>query len=190
MRFGVWMRHASAVVVGVGLMMSQGVVSAQPATAVSPVVDVIDYRLQANGRLSGEVRDTAGNLLSNRRVTVFFEGNQVATTTTNEQGVFSVEGLREGVHDVVACDRTTRYRLWSEEAAPPQSETVARLVCGQEQPVYQSAGPAQSAPRFGRLGAAFANYPIATAALLGAGLGTAIAVPIAVSNGGSTPASP
>lgn len=184
MRFGAWTRRLAVMLAGAGMVAPQGVMLAQEQGVVSPVVDVIDYRLQANGRLVGEVRDTAGNLLSNRRVTVFFEGNQVATTTTNDQGTFQVEGLREGVHDVVACDRTTRYRLWQDETAPPQSETVARLVCGQEQPVYQSVGPSRPA-RFGRLGAAFANYPIATAALLGAGLGTAIAVPIAVSNNNS-----
>ena len=182
MRVGAWTRRFAVMVAGVGMVAPQGGLLAQNQGVVSPVVDVIDYRMEANGRLVGEVRDTAGNLLSNRRVTVFFEGNQVATTTTNEQGVFQVEGLREGVHDVVACDRTTRYRLWQDETAPPQSETVARLVCGQESPVYQSTGPTRPAPRFGRLGAAFATYPIATAALLGAGLGTAIAVPIAVSN--------
>lgn len=169
--------------------------SAEPVAFVqdeelSPAEEIIDFQLDDGGLFSGEVRNHAGKLLPGKTVRVLFEGTELATAQTDAGGMFRVSGLREGLHDVEVCDSTKRYQLWAEESAPPESEQCARLVCSEEvvaapRPVRQVARPR----RFGRLASAFATYPLATTALVGAGIGAAIAIPIATAGGG-TPASP
>ncbi|MFM8633614.1 MAG: hypothetical protein ACKOEX_02200 [Planctomycetia bacterium] len=118
-------------------------------------------------------------------------GRQVAVTQTDAQGMFSIGGLREGDHLVSACNRATAYRLWSQASAPQGSESFAELLCVPEEVAYSQPAPSRPgpAPRRGFLRRSFANYPVlTTAALLGAGIGSGIA--IGSSGGGSTPASP
>ena len=153
----------------------------------APVADVIDFRLGDGGLLVGEVRNQAGRLLPGRTVRVLFEGKVLASAKTDSRGRFRISGLREGEHDVEVCDCAKRYRLWSEESAPPKSEQCAKLVCCEEVAVAPRQAPRPQ--RFRPLKSAFANYPIATAALVVAGIGSAIAIPLSV-GGGSKPASP
>ena len=153
----------------------------------APEADVIDFRLGDGGLLVGEVRNQAGKLLPGRTVRVLFEGNEVATTRTDSRGMFRVSGLREGEHDVEVCDCAKRYRLWSNASAPPESEQCAKLVCCEEVAVAPRRVPRPR--RLGPLASAFATYPIATTALIGAGIGSAIAIPLSLGGGGE-PASP
>lgn len=153
--------------------------------ASDPIAEIVDVAVE-DGTLVGEVRNRQGRLLAGRQVTVLFAGTEVASTKTGVNGTFRVTGIREGVHAVVCCEQTACIRVWSKETAPPQSGCAVCIVCDEcENPVARQ--QRQPTRRTGRLARALACYPIATVALLGAGIGTAIAVPIATSQ---KPASP
>jgi hypothetical protein len=165
--------------IGVALCLCGMLANLQRAQAQAPVepapaVDIIDVAVE-NGMLVGEVRTPEGRLLSGQHVRVNSSGN----------GTFRVGGIREGVHEVVCCNRSTCIRVWPKETAPPHSATCVCLVCDEcAAPVARQVNPPR---RLGPLANAFATYPIATTALIGAGIGAAIAIPIAT---GQKPASP
>ena len=175
--------------IGVALCLCGMLANLQRAQAQAPVepapaVDIIDVAVE-NGMLVGEVRTPEGRLLSGQHVRVNFQGTQVAATTSSGNGTFRVGGIREGVHEVVCCNRSTCIRVWPKETAPPHSATCVCLVCDEcAAPVARQVDPPR---RLGPLANAFATYPIATTALIGAGIGAAIAIPIAT---GQKPASP
>lgn len=157
---------------------------AQAAVEAAPAVDIVDIFVE-NGTLIGEVRTPQGRLLSGQRVRVNFQGTQVAATTTAANGTFRVCGIREGVHEVVCCNRSTCIRVWPKETAPPHSAGCVCLVCDEcAAPVARQVNPPR---RLGPLAGAFATYPVATSALIAAGIGSAVAIPIAT---GQKPASP
>lgn len=148
---------------------------------VSEVEDVV---ISEEGLLVGRVRTESGRPIPSKDVEVMFAGGVVASTRTDASGTFRVAGLREGVHEIRAGETTTSCRLWNKEAAPPQVRQVAHVSCCDEcPPPRQNPRP----PQRGQLQRAFAKYPLATTALIGAGLGAAIAIPIATSQ---KPASP
>lgn len=157
---------------------------AQVPVESAPAVDIIDIAAE-NGTLVGEVRSPEGRLLAGRQVRVMFQGTQVAATTTASNGIWRVGGIREGVHEVICCNRSTCIRVWPKETAPPHSDGCVRLVC--DDPAAPVARPVNPPRPMGPLANAFATYPIATTALIGAGIGAAIAIPIAT---GQKPASP
>ena len=173
------------------------VINAQPAAAK-------DIVLGPNGSFSGVVKDVNGRAKSAEIVTVGFSGAEVATVQTLEDGRFTIEGLREGSHVVKTSGTSFPVRFWEADKAPPTADSGITLVSRQvpageeaviqefvpEQPPvqYQPAPSRGYAPRRGFLGRAFANYPIlTTAALLGAGIGSGIAIG---SSSDSTPATP
>ncbi|MEI7780574.1 MAG: carboxypeptidase-like regulatory domain-containing protein [Planctomycetota bacterium] len=175
-----------------GLLLPIGIANGQAPTNVQRTNSVLDFALAEGGVLNGEVRDTAGTLLENIRVTVSSGGVQIATTQTNAQGQFSFGDLREGQHVLSAANRSISYRFWQSDAAPPGAETYAVIIIDREEVVYSqpTRGPVQQRPplRRGLLRRVFARYPLlTTAALVGAGIGSGIAIG---SSGSSTPASP
>lgn len=166
--------------------------------------------LGPNGSVRGVVRDFSGAGHSQAFVSIDFAGSNVATVETLEDGSFVVEGLRQGTHVVQACGGRQSFRFWNPENAPPGSQAEVVLVyedCppaglvdpaagnssstvgGEVQPYTPSVrSPRAVAPRRGFLGRAFANYPILTAAgLLGAGIGSGIAIGSGIND---SPASP
>ena len=173
------------------------VINAQPAAAK-------DIVLGPNGSFSGVVKDVNGRAKSAEIVTVGFSGAEVATVQTLEDGRFTIVGLREGSHVVKTSGTAFPVRFWQADKAPPTADSGITLVSRQvpageeaviqefvpEQPPvqYQPAPSRGYAPRRGFLGRAFANYPIlTTAALLGAGIGSGIAIG---ASSDSTPATP
>jgi hypothetical protein len=155
--------------------------SVQPAAAAAHVEDVV---IGEAGLLVGQVSNESGQPLPSRPVEVVFAGGVVAATQTDATGSFRVSGLREGVHQIRSGATTSSHRLWPKEAAPPQVQQVAHVSCTEDcPPPKRNPNP----PRRGLLAQAFATYPVGTVALIGAGIGAAIAIPIATSQ---KPASP
>jgi hypothetical protein len=198
-----WMKR-----VGAGLcsmaMAATPIVSfaAPPAPLKTQAVAAKDIVLGPNGTFSGVVKDVNGRAKSAEIVTVGFSGAEVATVQTLEDGRFTIEGLREGSHVVKTSGTAFPVRFWEADKAPPTADSGITLVSRQvpageetvvqefvpEQPPvqYQQAPSRGYSPRRGFLGRAFANYPIlTTAALLGAGIGSGIAIG---SSSSSTPA--
>lgn len=175
-----------------GMLLPIEIANGQSTTNVQRANTVLDFALAEGGVLSGEVRDTAGRPLENIRVSISTGGTQIATTQTNSEGLFSIGELREGQHVLTAADQSFGYRLWPSDAAPPGAETYAVIIIDREEVVYSepTRGPVQQRPplRRGLLRRVFANYPLlTTAALVGAGIGSGIAIG---SSGSPTPASP
>jgi hypothetical protein len=117
--------------------------AAQPAQA-EPLPQVVDVALGGGGLLRGQVVDTQGAPLKDTPVSVWFANHQVATTTADENGQFSVSGLRGGVHQVVAGQGSGVYRLWTAEAAPPTAKSGTLIIPGQTVVRGQNGYPVRS----------------------------------------------
>ena len=103
--------------------------SAQP-TNVSPAV-ARDVALAPGGLLRGHVVDAKGVAMKGAPVSVWHENYQVAQTVTDENGQFSVTGLRAGVHRLQAGQGGDVYRFWTAEAAPPGAQPGSVVVPGE-----------------------------------------------------------
>ena len=172
-----------------------GVIDAAPVAAAK------DIALGPNGTLSGLVKDSSGQAKRAEIVTVGFSGNEVAKVQTLEDGRFTIEGLREGTHVVKASGSSFPVRFWQADKAPPSADSGITLVSRQvpagdeivlvpndNQPVQYTPVQNSNSGRGGFLGRAFANYPIlSTAALLGAGIGTGIAIGTSSDSSPATP---
>lgn len=154
--------------------------SANQAVAAVHVEDVVIDE----GVLVGKVSTETGRPVPAKDVEVMFAGGVIATTQTDAGGNFRVAGLREGVHEIRSGTSMASYRLWPKKTAPPQVRQVAHVSCCDDCPPQQQR---VDPPRRGPLKRAFAAYPLATTALVAAGIGAAIAIPIATSQ---KPASP
>jgi len=190
MKRGLLVRRVGAVLSLCSVFADPRMVQAQ--SPVEPVfgevaADFVDV-VADNGILVGEVRDQQGRRLVGREVRVLFQGTEVAATTSGADGTFRISGIREGVHEVRCCNQITSVRVWPRETAPPQSGSAVVIVCDEyAAPVARQVARPRPARRGGFLGNAFATYPVATTALLAAGIGTAIAVPIATSQKPGSP---
>lgn len=158
------------------------------------VAEARDVLLENGSTLRGIVTDRAGNPVPNTNVRILSNGSEIASVQSDSAGRFQVDGMREGEHVVEGAGNSVPYRLWRPETAPPGVTDQAQLIVERgvvyepAQPVYQPTSRPPAAPRRGFLGRAFANYPLlTTAALLGAGIGSGIAIG---SSSDSTPASP
>jgi hypothetical protein len=199
-----WMKRVGAGVCSCALFaapIASTTMSATTAEAATPAA-VKDIKLGPNGSLTGVVKDANGRAKAAEIVTVGFSGAEVATVQTLEDGRFTIEGLREGSHVVKTSGTQFPVRFWEGDKAPPTADSGITLVSRQvpadegavvqefvpeQPPVQYNPAPSRGyAPRRGFLGRAFANYPIlTTAALLGAGIGSGIAIG---SSSDSTPA--
>ena len=117
-----------AVLLGLAL---PGIVFAQAQPAPTPAV--ADVALRDGGLLLGQVVSPQGVPLVKSRVTILDEQNrEIATTTTDEQGYFGVQGLRGGVYQIVTPQGRGVYRLWPAGMAPPSSQQGVLMVVGNE----------------------------------------------------------
>ena len=199
-----WMKRVGAGVCSMAMAATPIVSFAAPPAVINAPAAAKDIVLGPNGTFSGVVKDVNGRAKSAEIVTVGFSGAEVATVQTLEDGRFTIEGLREGSHVVKTSGTSFPVRFWEADKAPPTADSGITLVSRQvpageeaviqefvpEQPPvqYQPAPSRGYAPRRGFLGRAFANYPIlTTAALLGAGIGSGIAIG---ASSDSTPATP
>ena len=133
MRVGAWTRRFAVMVAGIGMVAPQGGLLAQNQGVVSPVVDVIDYRMEANGRLVGEVRDTAGNLLSNRRVAeALADGTGVTLVVKPELGHTAAAVALDVTATVTGTGTARRYEM----QALVTGEALSGLLNGLDEAVF------------------------------------------------------
>ncbi|QDU35815.1 hypothetical protein Mal4_00970 [Maioricimonas rarisocia] len=100
----------------------------QPVVRTAQQTAVVDVALSADGSLQGQFVDLQGQPIDGAVVTVHQDGREVATTTTDAKGVYSVENLRGGVYEVAAGNSRQAFRVWSTNAAPPASRSMATIV--------------------------------------------------------------
>jgi len=155
-----------------GLVLPQQLVAATP-TPASPVVDVA---LREGGLLVGQVVDEQGVGLGNVPVSLRQQDRELAIGKTNPDGTFGFKGLRGGIYQIVADQGHGVYRVWTVGTAPPAAQDGALVVNGDPVVRGQQGGGFR----------AFITNPLVIAGVVA----TAIAVPVAIHNSRSTPASP
>jgi hypothetical protein len=139
------------------------------AAAPGPSEQVVrDLSLGDNGTLTGQVVNSQGLSQSGAQVQILQRDKQVASTTTDAEGNFSVAGLRGGVHQIAAGAGMQVYRFWSSNTAPPAAASRAMIV--------SDTNIVRGGSRGGVMG--FLTNPW----FLAGGVATAIAVPIALNN--------
>ncbi len=148
---------------------NQPLVARSAAAAVAPQ----DVALADGGVLTGQVVDTAGKPQAMAPVALQTGGQEIARVTTDTEGQFRVASLKGGVYQVSTNGNSGVYRFWAPRTAPPASLKGLNMVSGNQIVRGQmGGGPLAS------MGQWIAEHPIITAA----GIATAIAVPIALSD--------
>lgn len=154
------------------------------APAVAPADQAtLDVKLRDGNRLAGQVFDQAGRPAANEQVVVRHEGG-VSHATTNANGQFVVDRVSPGVHAVQVAQTDVIVRCWNSQAAPPvaQDAVVVKTSVRQVQRCTncKSCKCRKCCDRCGR-----GNDPrvrLRRRLLIGAGIGAAIAIPIALSD--------
>ncbi len=110
-----------------------GMVWSPAAMAAAPAVDTTnDVALRTGGLLVGQVIDQQGVAKTGTRVSIQFAGKEVATTTTDANGVFAAKGLRGGQYQLVTPTGASVCRLWAPDTAPPSARPAALVVSGNQ----------------------------------------------------------
>ena len=149
-----------------GLCLPQVAFAASP----TPTPPVLDIALTDGGVLHGQVVDLQGSGVAGVPVSVKAQNQEVIRTTTTEGGRFSVKGLRGGVYQLAAAQGQGVYRMWAANTAPPSAQKNA---------IVYTQGECSSGCGGLKM---FLSNPIVIAALIA----TAIAVPVALANSGSS----
>lgn len=105
--------------------------SARTAPKVQRKASLPDVVLTAGGTLSGRVVDHTGKVLEGAKVTLRQGDNELATTLTDKDGVYSFKGLKSGTYGLSSGNTDGTFRVWSEKAAPPSAKEHALLVMGE-----------------------------------------------------------
>lgn len=88
-----------------------------------------DVVLHSGGVLQGTVLNTEGQPVVGVKVNIIHKEASVAATVSNEEGQFSVKGLRNGAHIIEVGTKLQPVRLWATNTAPPAAiENVAIVV--------------------------------------------------------------
>ncbi len=165
MKTGWLVRSVMISLATVGLCMPQVAFAAAP----TPTPPVVDIALTDGGVLHGQVVDLQGSGVAGIPVSVKAQNQEVVRTTTTDGGRFSVKGLRGGVYQLAAAQGQGVYRMWAANTAPPSAQKDAIVYT---QGGYGGGGGLKM----------FLSNPIVIAGLIA----TAIAVPVALANSGSS----
>ena len=126
---------------GICLLLAGLLSVGSPLMAGEPVeIRSSDVALNAGGMLKGTILNTAVQPVAGVAVNVLHEDKVVATSMSNEQGEFTVKGLRNGAHVIKVGETQQAVRLWGTDAAPPAAvENIAIVV--DEETVRGQMGP-------------------------------------------------
>lgn len=184
-----------------------GMVAAPLANAAPGMRGIVaprDVALHEGGVLLGQMLDGQGTAVAGAKVTVHAAGKQVAQSVTDQTGKFRVTGLKGGVHQVVAAEQQSIYRLWAPQTAPPAAQQGLMLVSSNDLVRGQCCGSTVNCGSAvgcgsgcgcgggifggggGGVGNWMANHPLLTAGAIGA----AIAIPLSLDDDDDPPATP
>ena len=156
--------------VWIPFMALAAVLAVAHARAESPAPLIVDVAMQADGALYGQVLDQQGKGLAKTQVVLTSLEQTVATTQSDDQGRFRIEGIEQGgVYQLTAAEGQASYRVWKPGTAPPVAQQQAVVVAGS------------------RLVRGIPAKPVLFGATVAA-IATAIAVPVALNS--SHPSSP
>jgi hypothetical protein len=123
--------------------------------------------------LVGQLVDAQGAPLVEAPVALLAGGKEVVRVASNEQGMFSVQGLKGGVYEVAAPGHHGVYRLWAPRTAPPSASPGVLMVSGGQ--VARGQYPCNTGPFSAAMGWV-SQHPILTAGIIA----TAVAIPLAL----------
>jgi hypothetical protein len=136
MKSNKFLKAAAFTLSSAGLMLPQSRLQAATAdipAAVQPAAPaVLDVALADGGRMQGQVVDPQGQPVAKTSVAVLHDGKEVALTTTDSEGNFTISGLRSGQHVIVAGDDGKLVRMWSQNTAPPSANSRVMITKGQQ----------------------------------------------------------
>ncbi|MCA8996542.1 MAG: hypothetical protein KDA80_06150 [Planctomycetaceae bacterium] len=118
------------------LMLSIGLVIAPCAHAENPVApvhdkaSVMDVALDANGVLTGQLVDGAGQQIDNAQIAVWQADQQLGTLMTGAEGQFRIRGMKSGIYRLDCPGNSVMCRVWPEEIAPPTARNAVVMVTG------------------------------------------------------------
>ncbi|REJ64482.1 MAG: carboxypeptidase regulatory-like domain-containing protein [Planctomycetota bacterium] len=95
-----------------------------PTDKSSSAVEPRDVVLNGQGQLLGKLLDSQGQPAPDKRVVVWHEREQVAVTSTDENGKFAVPGLRGGVYFIASETGFSVVRIWTKQTAPPSAREM------------------------------------------------------------------
>lgn len=176
-----WSRQFTLVGVSLacwGLVLPVSVLEgSQPSNRASSVGPLAgDVELDRHGTLHGRVVNVQRVPVAGAMVVVADANREVARTSTDALGRFSVGGLAGGVYRLTIGGRASKFRVWVSRTAPPGASLAARIVIGED--VIRGQTP---------LGEFLTSDVVLISALVAA----MIAVPVALHNADrSKPASP
>ena len=126
------LKAAAVALAGAGMLAPHAslmaATSAAPAAVPAAAPAVLDVALAPGGVMQGQVVDAQGQPAAEAPVTVFHEGREVAQTTADAQGNFSIQGLKAGQHVVLSGDHGGLYRMWADQTAPPAANNRVMIV--------------------------------------------------------------
>ena len=123
-RFIKSLRHSTCLLLAGLLSVGSPLMAGEPVEIRSS-----DVALNAGGMLKGTILNTAAQPVAGVAVNVLHEDKVVATSMSNEQGEFTVKGLRNGAHVIKVGETQQAVRLWGTDAAPPAAvENIAIVV--------------------------------------------------------------
>jgi hypothetical protein len=99
---------------------SQPLSTSANANAV-PRLTIHDVALHPGGLLQGQILNENCRPVPDATVAIQSDGQTIAETRTDSDGVFAVAGLRGGVHQVVTDGGVETCRLWATNTAPPRA---------------------------------------------------------------------
>lgn len=150
--------------------------ASQPISSQQDVIAVQDVSLVNGGILVGQIVNANGQTRANVPVILGQEGKAIATATTNDNGEFAFKGVASGTYHVSAGTKGGVYRVWSEQIAPPAAKSGVMIVNNDE--VVRA-----------QLGDWWSSLTPAQKIAILAGIGTAIVVPIIISQNDNNDAS-
>ncbi len=139
MKYTGWIQGAVVSLACVGTLIPSWAMAGEPVTVKSiskaevqaaPKLAVVDVALGHGGTLAGQVVDSQGLPMAGTAVSLRQNDREVAATTTDHDGNYTVDGLQGGVYTVVAGQGLAMYRLWAEDTAPPAARSAALIVSG------------------------------------------------------------
>jgi hypothetical protein len=133
---------------------------------------IFDVALGRGGTLQGEVIDIHGVQQPGREVSLWRNGQRIATTKTNEAGQFALGNLSGGVYIAEAGSSACAFRAWAWRTAPPAAETGFSITLATKEELKAVRGQ----DCCWRVEAFFAKNPLLGYSIIAA----AIAVPVAV----------
>ncbi len=175
----------SASVVGAPIVRAENSIQ---KTSAGIVVEsqIEEVALQAGGKLSGVVVDTAGKPIAGTPVVVGQAGKPIAELTTDREGKFEVAGLTDGHYQVATYAKVQNYRVFNQHAPVQAKEGIVHVMPEQiargqvGEPIPGSYGPA-----YGNLPPAQPHRPLVHAImnpiLIGGLIAGAVAIGVAIS---------